>query len=757
MSSVSSNDLGPAWKRRRPATACNQCRRRKIRCDGRAPCGPCSKPPGRLCEYAASPFYESRPAVHTPVEGVPPHVMPHEAYVQPTLTTAAMSEAGMFGGLSPADAYPLEAGMCNYFPMADLSMIGCLSPGELPIQSPALTHATTYSSAGSSSHTPPSPSPPYQSPLFGASSASTCSPLACGPEPPELDHLLDHDSIDDQSDWEEIFERCDRLKFLSVAFGGNAKTLRPNQERLRPLMNRFTMLERSQKSSRACFSSYSAVGCAKDILPPRAACDVLVKAYFRNFEQVFRILHLPSFLREYERFWRQPSPSMSIETDEPLACKIAVILALGSIVVLTLNGAFGPTIPGPAEERAYLEKQAGVWISYGKQWLTRRMPTAQRTDVHIAQILCLLGLVRHVHSEDAASSGILVQPGDYCLARVGMQMGLHRDPLVRSPEMTRHEVELRRRLWATMVELSLQRSLDEGLPAPLAPESYDCQPPSDIPDEDLEDEFATGVTSGSDLTPSTILVLLCKTQRLRLHCLHLVNSPGASKSDAELHELAKRLSFACGSNIDVLRGLPTKPSDFQIQLLQTYTRQFVQALVEGGQPATDHATAHYCRKVRTEVAARMLGYPPSLALVTAETMVETRPLATLTEGKADACVALRVFGEGYLGRVQRDSAISMCLDLVRELEDYNFPATDGACWQRCHHIVRDTVSVFERRVRVSRGMHSKRELLFFACAEANIAGLLRGAQSREIDESIHRAAERALGVCCDVLGRNIRS
>jgi hypothetical protein len=208
-------------------------------------------------------------------------------------------------------------------------------------------------------------------------------------------------------------------------------------------------------------------------------------------------------------------------------------------------------------------------------------------------------------------------------------------------------------------------------------------------------------------------------------------------------------------NLDVLRALPTRPSDFQIQLLQTYTRPFVQALVEGIHADVDHATAQYRRKMRTEVAARMLGYPPLFALGT--TAAAHRPLSTLTEGKADACVALRVFGEGYLGRVQRKSAVSMCLDLLAELEDYSFPATDGAGWQHRHHIVRDTVSVFERRVRVSRGMHSKRELLFLACAEANIASLLRGAPSNEMDACVHRAAERALGVCCDVLGRNLCS
>lgn len=34
-----------------------------------------------------------------------------------------------------------------------------------------------------------------------------------------------------------------------------------------------------------------------------------------------------------------------------------------------------------------------------------------------------------------------------------------------------------------MLELSLQFCFDEGLPAPLRPESYDCEAPSGIADE----------------------------------------------------------------------------------------------------------------------------------------------------------------------------------------------------------------------------------------------------------------------------------
>lgn len=562
--------------------------------------------------------------------------------------------------------------------------------------------------------------------------------------------MLETTDDEDESDWPDLLDSCERLQFVSHGIEGNI-SLRPEQERLRPLLNRFTMFERRLSQIDRRLNTQSA-GCGREVLPPRTTCDHLVEAYINTFETVLRILHVPSFSREYERFWRSPMSSRSIETDDPMACKLMVILALGSTVVLSLHGN-----GGPAEDRAYLQKSVPLWISYSKQWLTKRMPSAQRSDLNIAQIICLLALVRHVHADDGASSAALVQPGDYDLARIGMQMMLHRDPSQRNPKMPRKEVEIRRRLWATMVELSLQRSLDEDLPATLMPESYDCLPPSDISDEELESDTPSELTQSRDLTPSTVLVLLSETQRLRLRCVHLINSPAAPKTYQDAYKLASNLASACGSNIDALRSMPTPPSDFQIQMLQTYTRQFVRALHE---PFTNHpASGHYSRKVHTEVAARMIGYPPSLALITtadAETRMDARPQATLTEGRADACVALRVFAQGYLGRVQRQAAISMSLYLIKELEAYSFPATDGASWTRLHNMVRDTISVFERRVRVSRGFYGTRELVFLASAEAYIGALIRGCRSAEIDEAVARSAEKALGLCCEVMGRNMR-
>lgn len=48
-------------KRRRPALSCEQCRRRKVRCDREMPCGPCTKPhPSLDCEYV----YEGKTALN---------------------------------------------------------------------------------------------------------------------------------------------------------------------------------------------------------------------------------------------------------------------------------------------------------------------------------------------------------------------------------------------------------------------------------------------------------------------------------------------------------------------------------------------------------------------------------------------------------------------------------------------------------------------------------------------------------------------
>ncbi|KAH8701532.1 hypothetical protein BGW36DRAFT_371072 [Talaromyces proteolyticus] len=57
----SSNAPSLPHKRRRPALSCEQCRRRKVQCDRKMPCGPCKKTrPSLACSYV----HEGKAALH---------------------------------------------------------------------------------------------------------------------------------------------------------------------------------------------------------------------------------------------------------------------------------------------------------------------------------------------------------------------------------------------------------------------------------------------------------------------------------------------------------------------------------------------------------------------------------------------------------------------------------------------------------------------------------------------------------------------
>ncbi|KAH8422895.1 fungal specific transcription factor domain-containing protein [Aspergillus melleus] len=64
-------------------------------------------------------------------------------------------------------------------------------------------------------------------------------------------------------------------------------------------------------------------------------------------------------------------------------------------------------------------------------------------------------------------------------------IGLHRDPSL-CKSMSPYWAEIRRRLWATTLELDLQAALSLGTPVSISQSEYDCRPPSKFDDEDLQ-------------------------------------------------------------------------------------------------------------------------------------------------------------------------------------------------------------------------------------------------------------------------------
>ena len=71
-----------------------------------------------------------------------------------------------------------------------------------------------------------------------------------------------------------------------------------------------------------------------------------------------------------------------------------------------------------------------------------------------------------------------------------MSAGLHREPSLLRGKISPFEQEMRRRLWATMVELELQMSLERGMPSSLNGISMDTRAPANVDDSGFEDSFS---------------------------------------------------------------------------------------------------------------------------------------------------------------------------------------------------------------------------------------------------------------------------
>lgn len=203
-------------------------------------------------------------------------------------------------------------------------------------------------------------------------------------------------------------------------------------------------------------------------IPSRDVADGLVDAYLRSFEGVLRILHVPTFRAEYESYWALDEDERATKRADSFVIQLQLVMALGAAM---------------HDDLFSLRSAASQWIHEAQLWLMLP-PEKSRLTVVGLQIMCLVTLARSVCS--VGHEMAWVTAGE--LVRKAMYMGLHHDPGKLQPGMTTYRAEMRRRLWATIMELNLQSSFDAGGPTLISPTDYDVLPPANLDDEELGDE-----------------------------------------------------------------------------------------------------------------------------------------------------------------------------------------------------------------------------------------------------------------------------
>ncbi|TVY68790.1 Transcription factor lepE [Lachnellula suecica] len=240
-------------------------------------------------------------------------------------------------------------------------------------------------------------------------------------------------------------------------------------------------------------------------LPSREEADAMVTLYFQCFESTHRILHVPSFWAEYHRYWENPE-------DTPIALRLKILLVVGI-------GSSLHRYENDEEADARFRNMAHQWVYAAQTWLAGPLEKG-RLNITGLQIHCLTILARQSFSIGAD----LLWMSMGSLVHTAMQMGLHRDP-VHLPGMSVLQAEMRRRTWATILELVIQCSLDSAMPPRISLDEFDTQIPSNSNDDDINESTAVLKSHPRNIYTSTSQqLLLLDSLPLRLRIVQLLTS-----------------------------------------------------------------------------------------------------------------------------------------------------------------------------------------------------------------------------------------
>lgn len=172
--------------------------------------------------------------------------------------------------------------------------------------------------------------------------------------------------------------------------------------------------------------------------------------------------------------------------------------------------------------------EAFRWIKAAESWLENQ--SQKHPTLEVFQVHCLLLVASKVVAYKVKRAW--TQAGSSL--RSAMSAGMHCDPAHLDKGMSFIDQEMRRRIWATLLELELQASIDRGMPATLPPNSFTCPPPANIDDYDFRN---------APINPSDVI----RDDSVQTSASYLISSRNSFMARSEvvsvLNDLSRGLSY----------------------------------------------------------------------------------------------------------------------------------------------------------------------------------------------------------------------
>lgn len=470
----------------------------------------------------------------------------------------------------------------------------------------------------------------------------------------------------------------------------------------------------------------------EELLPSRGVADELLRLYLTTFETTNRVLHIPTFLKEYQAYW-----SGSQSTGSVFVAKLLSLMAASSCF-------YNPT--AKVNDKDSIRDAAAAWIMAVQSWIASVF-VSPSIDFHMLQIKCLLMIACQANTVD----GDVVWVSAGSLVRTAVAMGLHRD-MHPFPNMSRFWAEMRRRLWATICELELQSSLGGGMLPSIDLDECDCGQPSDWDDEALSEEMAEYPAPkdlGSQLTRSSFQVMLARSLPVRFRILKLLNSLKFCLTYDEALRLTEELVLSMNEVLSLFNngGSPVsvpgiEDTTFAKSFLLFLTRTYLLVL---HQPFLVNVICSpkfsYSRKVCLESALEIYSQlEPSLP-----DRLETPHLGGL--------------GGGMFRNESFRAAVTLCVEMSLQADEFQQSATGGTNnHSPLTDVVRSQQSVMLGAVERTIDMFGSlikpdgkacRPFIFLTMALASVKARLSG---QDPLRSVKEACEGAVRHCKELMG-----
>ena len=283
-------------------------------------------------------------------------------------------------------------------------------------------------------------------------------------------------------------------------------------------------------------------------IPAPETCEILLDAYFRTSESAFRIFHIPTFRKEYDQYQHQP-----LLASDSFILRMLLAMAIGVTFYQEPNAEM-------------LRTQAKNWVYAAQSWLSEIPYEKSRLNIAGLQLHCLLLIAR----QSLAVVDDLVWISTGSLLRRAFSIGLHRDPKY-FPTVSVLQAEMRRRLWATIIELNVQFSQESGMRPSICFDDFDTEAPANINDEDIDENTrASPVSKPSHVfTQTSIQIILLSSLKTRIEILHVCNALNTEPSYEEVSKLGEIMTKECKASSSFVRKIQSQkanPRPTQLQV-----------------------------------------------------------------------------------------------------------------------------------------------------------------------------------------------